>query len=147
MVIASVSSLSRRCHGVGVVVCGVISISVLGPVELQRGGVSVPVRPGKTTQLLVRLALDAGVMVRTERLIEDLWAEEAASIARNPLQTKVSRLRRALGDASPITGTRAGYTLNVAPGNVDAIEALSLASEATKAQSGAAVGLALCSRA
>src|SRR3954469_21078008 len=117
MVIASVSSLSRRCPGVGVVVCGVISISVLGPVELQRGGVSVPVRPGKTTQLLVRLALDAGVMVPTERPFEDRWAGEAAGSAPNPLQAKVSRLRRALGDPSLITGTRAGYTLNVAPDN------------------------------
>ena len=80
-----------------------ISISVLGPVELQRDGVAVPVRPGKTTELLVRLALEAGVMVRTERLIDDLWAEEAASIARNPLQTKVSRLRQSLGDGSLVT--------------------------------------------
>ena len=90
-------------------------MSVLGPVELRRDGVSVPVRPGKTTELLVRLALEAGVMVRTERLIEDLWAEEAASIARNPLQTKVSRLRRSLGDGSLVSGTRAGYVLNVEP--------------------------------
>ena len=37
-----------------------ISISVLGPVELHRDGVAVPVRPGKTTELLVRLALEAG---------------------------------------------------------------------------------------
>ena len=65
-----------------------ISVSVLGPVELHRDGVAVPVRPGKTTELLIRLALEAGVMVRTERLIEDLWADEAVGIARNPLQTE-----------------------------------------------------------
>src|SRR4029079_981376 len=73
-VVASAGSLSRRCHGTGVVGCGVISISVLGPVELHRDDVAVPVRPGKTTELLIRLALEAGAMVRTERLIEDLWA-------------------------------------------------------------------------
>ena len=111
-----------------------ISISVLGPVELHRDGVAVPVRPGKTTELLVRLALEAGVMVRTERLIEDLWADEAVGIARNPLQTKVSRLRRSLGDGSLVTGTRAGYTLNVAPEAVDAIEVLRLAGEAATAR-------------
>ncbi len=122
----------------------VISVSVLGPVELRRDGVPVPVRPGKTTELLVRLALEAGVMVRTERLIEDLWAEEAASIARNPLQTKVSRLRRSLGDGALVTGTRAGYVLNVAPGAVDALEVLRLAGEAARVRaSDPAAALAL----
>ena len=69
-------------------------------VELHRDGERIAVRPGKTTEVLIRLALEAGVMVRTERLIEDLWADEAVATARNTLQTKVSRLRRALGDAA-----------------------------------------------
>jgi predicted ATPase/DNA-binding SARP family transcriptional activator len=114
----------------------VISVSVLGPVELHRDGVVVPVRPGKTTELLVRLALDAGVMVRTERLIEDLWAEEAVGMARNPLQTKVSRLRRSLGDGSLVTGTRVGYVLNVEPGAVDALEVLRLAGVVARLRAG-----------
>src|SRR4029079_776894 len=82
--------------------------------------------------VLVRLALEVGVVVRTERLIEDLW-EGAAGNARNPLQTKVSRLRRALGEGSLLTGTRAGYVLNVAPEVIDAIEVLRLAAEAATA--------------
>ena len=109
-----------------------ISIAVLGPVELRRDGLAIPVRPGKTTELLVRLALEAGVMVRTALLIEDLWGDDAASIDRNPLQLKVSRLRRSLGDGSLVTGTRAGYTLNVAPAAIDALEVLRLADEAAK---------------
>jgi predicted ATPase/DNA-binding SARP family transcriptional activator len=126
----------------------VISIAVLGPVELRRDGVAVPVRPGKTTELLVRLALEAGVMVRTERLIEDLWADEATGIARNPLQTKVSRLRRALGDGSLVTGTRAGYRLNVTPDAVDALEVLRVAGEAATEHSGEpAAVLARCTSA
>ena len=52
---------------------------------------------GKTTEVLVRLALDAGRPVSAERLIEDLWGDAAAT-ARNTLQSKVSQLRRALGD-------------------------------------------------
>src|SRR4051794_14467137 len=70
-------------------------------------------------------------MVRTEKLIEDLWADEAASTARNTLQTKVSRLRRALGDAALVTGSSAGYTLDVDPTAVDAIEVLRLAEQAS----------------
>ena len=79
----------------------VIAVSVLGLVELHRDGERIAVRAGKSTEVLVRLALDAGLMVRTDRLIEDLWADEAIGMARNVLQTKVSRLRRALGDDGP----------------------------------------------
>ena len=38
-----------------------------------------PCAAGKTAEVLIRLALEAGVMVRTERLIEDLWADEAVA--------------------------------------------------------------------
>ena len=37
-----------------------LTISVLGPTELRRDGVRVPLASGKTTELLIRLALDAG---------------------------------------------------------------------------------------
>ena len=106
-------------------------MSVLDVVELHRDGELIAVRAGKTTEVLVRLALEAGVMVRTERLIEDLWADEAAGTARNVLQTKVSRLRRALGDASLVTGSNAGYTLEVDSSAVDALEVLRLAEQAS----------------
>ena len=96
------TALSRRPRAYPAVV---IAVSVLDVVELHRDGERIAVRPGKTTEVLVRLALEAGVMVRTERLIEDLWADEAVGTARNMLQTKVSRLRRALGDAALVTGT------------------------------------------
>jgi predicted ATPase/DNA-binding SARP family transcriptional activator len=113
----------------------VIAVSVLGAVELHRDGERIPVRAGKTTEVLVRLALEAGVMVRTERLIEDLWADQAVGTARNVLQTKVSRLRRALGDAALVTGTTAGYTLEVDPSAVDALEVLRLAGQASALRS------------
>src|SRR3954447_6582412 len=108
-----------------------IAVSVLDAVELHRDGERVAVRGGKTTEVLIRLALEAGVMVRTERLIEDLWADEAVGTARNTLQTKVSRLRRALGDAALVTGTSVGYPLECAPSAVDAIEGLRLATLAS----------------
>ena len=107
-----------------------IAVSVLDVVELHRDGECIPVRRGKTTEVLVRLALEAGVMVRTERLIEDLWADQAVGTARNVLQTKVSRLRRALGDPALVTGTSSGYTLEVDPSAVDALEVLRLAEQA-----------------
>jgi DNA-binding SARP family transcriptional activator len=108
----------------------VLTVAVLDVVELRRDGVHIPVRPGKTTEVLVRLALDAGVRVRTDQLIEDLWAGHAVTTARNTLQTKVSRLRRALGDASLVTGGSDGYTLHVDPDCVDALRVARLAAVA-----------------
>jgi DNA-binding SARP family transcriptional activator len=101
----------------------VLTVAVLGPVEVRRDGVRVPIPGGKTTELLVRLALLAGVRVRTERLIDDLWSDEGGGVGRNTLQSKVSRLRRALGDPGLLTGDPSGYTLNLDPGSVASREA------------------------
>jgi predicted ATPase/DNA-binding SARP family transcriptional activator len=105
----------------------VLTVAVLGPVEVCRDSAPLIVPGGKTTEVLIRLALDAGTLVPTDRLIEDLWAEQAVGVARNTLQAKVSKLRRVLGDAALVTGSTAGYTLTIDPSCVDAIEVLRLA--------------------
>ncbi len=127
----------------------VFAVSVLDVVEVHRDGERIAVRRGKTAEVLVRLALEAGVMVRTERLIEDLWADEAGTTTRNTLQTKISRLRRSLGDGALVTGTSAGYTLEVDRSAVDALEVLRLAEQAAMFRSSGDPGGALetCARA
>ena len=61
--------LTPRCHeSLGRTLWAVIAVSVLDVVELHRDGERIPVRRGKTTEVLVRLALEAGVMVRTEQV-------------------------------------------------------------------------------
>ena len=114
-----------------------LTISVLGPTELRRDGVRIPLASGKTTELLVRLALDAGVTVRADRLIEDLWGADADVTARNTLQAKASILRRALGDAAALSGGRGGYTLDIDARAVDALVVVELAAAVT-AQRGTA---------
>jgi len=104
-----------------------ISVAVLGPVEVRRDGAPVPLPSGKTTEVLVRLAIDAGSPVRADRLIEDLWADGPARTGRNTLQSKVSQLRRALGVPGVITSGTGGYTLDVEPGRVDALRVVTLA--------------------
>ena len=99
-------------------------ISVLGPIEVRRDGQLVPVPGGKTSELLVRLALEAGQLVRTDRLVDDLWAAGAVNTRRNTLQSKIARLRRALGDPSVIASGDGGYTLAVDPSEVDALAVL-----------------------
>ena len=98
-----------------------LTVAVLGTAEVRRDGARLNLPAGKTTELLVRLAVDAGELVRTERLIDDLWSEQAGGVAPNTLQSKVSRLRRALGEPGLITGGGAGYVLAVDPGSVDAL--------------------------
>ncbi|MDX6728260.1 MAG: hypothetical protein QOK49_3065 [Baekduia sp.] len=96
----------------------VFQICVLGPVEVRRDGHLLSVPGGKTSELLVRLAVEAGQFVPAERLVDDLWA--GAVTRRNTLQSKVARLRRALGDPSVILSGAGGYTLAVEPAAVDA---------------------------
>ena len=88
---------------------------MLGPVEVRRDGRLLPLPGGKPSELLVHLALEAGVFVPTDRLIDDLWA--GAVTRRNTLQSKVARLRRACGDPAPdrrdataATGSRSNRT-------------------------------------
>ena len=72
----------------------------------------------------MRLALEAGLSVRADRLLDDLWAAEAVNTRRNTLQSKVTRLRRALGDPGTIVGGDSGYRLDIEPAAVDALAVL-----------------------
>jgi len=110
----------------------VLSVLLLGPVELRRDGEPVPVPSGRPTELLARLALDAGTAVRSDRLIDDLWGDDAPATARNTLQSKVSQLRRALGDPDALVGAAGAYTLTIERGSVDALEVEDLVAEVTR---------------
>ena len=110
-----------------------LTVAVLGPVEVHRDGVRLPVPSGKTTEVLVRLALDAGRPVRADRLIDDLWGERRRH-GPNTLQSKVSQLRRALDDPDLITSGNGGYTLHVDESGVDALQVLALAASSSAAR-------------
>jgi predicted ATPase/DNA-binding SARP family transcriptional activator len=114
----------------------VLALGVLGPIELHRDGERVPLRAGKTTEVLIRLALEAGTLVRTERLIDDLWADEAPTTARNTLQQKVKHLRRSLGDDARVVGSAVGYTLEIDPSAVDALTVGAMAERAAEQRRG-----------
>src|SRR4051812_2053677 len=100
----------------------VLEVSVLGPIEVRRDGELLPVPGGKTAEVLVRLALDAGRFVHADRVVDDLWGGSATS--RNTLQSKVARLRRALGDPSLIVTDAGSYELAVDPADVDVLRVL-----------------------
>ncbi|MET0662871.1 MAG: hypothetical protein ABWZ42_07055 [Ilumatobacteraceae bacterium] len=46
-----------------------LSISALRPLTVTRGDDPIEIPPGKTPELLVRLALDPGAIVRGDRLL------------------------------------------------------------------------------
>ena len=87
-----------------------LTVAVLGAVEARRDGARLSVPAGKTTELLVRLALEAGSSVRVDALLDDLWSTHTG---RNTLQSKVSQLRRALGDKDLVVAEGDGYRLAV----------------------------------
>lgn len=111
-----------------------VTVGVLGEVEVLVDGVRRAIPGGKTSEVLVRLALEPGTLVRADRIIQDLWGDEGEAASRNTLQSKVSRLRRVFGDAMPIVGTPAGYTLAIDHDDVDASRVLRLAEAATDAE-------------
>ncbi|WP_214326389.1 BTAD domain-containing putative transcriptional regulator [Nonomuraea sediminis] len=91
-------------------------IGVLGPLQVA----GVDIGAARVRVLLVRLALEPGRVVTAERLIDDLWPEEAPEHPTAALQSLVSRARRQAPGL--IASHPAGYLLDVPPGEVDAWE-------------------------
>ena len=70
--------------------------------------------------VLARLALVAGHVVTVDRLVDDVWAGDPPATAVNTLQSYVSLLRRALGDAQVLRREGPGYVLAVERDVLDA---------------------------
>ncbi|TMR33187.1 AfsR/SARP family transcriptional regulator [Actinomadura geliboluensis] len=110
-----------------------MQFAILGAVEARAGGDAVPIGGPRVRALLAMLLLDAGRLVPAERLIDGLYGEDPPSGAANALQSQVSRLRRALGDAAPVEGLPAGYRIAVERDDVDAHRFERLAADARRA--------------
>src|SRR6059058_3753362 len=70
---------------------------ILGPLQVVEGDASVDVAGSKRRVLLALLVLRANEIVRSDWLIEQLWAERPPANAAAALHSHVSRLRKALG--------------------------------------------------
>ncbi|TGA95278.1 BTAD domain-containing putative transcriptional regulator [Streptomyces sp. MZ04] len=94
---------------------------VLGPLSVWAAdGTPVRVPELKVRALLAALLLHEGRPVSTDRLLDDLWGEDLPGNPTNTLQTKVSQLRRVLGDRALVAYGPTGYSL--ASTAVDAVE-------------------------
>ncbi|MEU7896158.1 BTAD domain-containing putative transcriptional regulator [Nonomuraea sp. NPDC049152] len=94
---------------------------VLGPLSVWASdGTPIRVPELKVRALLADLLVHEGRPVSADRLLDDLWGEELPGNPANTLQTKVSQLRRALGDRQLVAYQPAGYSL--VSDSVDAIQ-------------------------
>ncbi len=111
-----------------------MQVGILGPLEVcDEHGAAVQVTGARLRALLVRLALDAGRPVGPGVLVDAVWRAQPPADEANALQTLVSRLRRALGDAALIGQSAAGYRLAIPADSVDATRFERLATDGSRA--------------
>jgi DNA-binding SARP family transcriptional activator/Tfp pilus assembly protein PilF len=72
---------------------------LLGPLEVRRAGLVIPVQPGKQRTVLAALLLKGDRVVSLEELAEVLWGPARPPSERATIRNYIKRLRRALGDA------------------------------------------------
>jgi len=99
-----------------------LEFRILGPFEVLRDGVPVPIRAARLRTLLVSLLLDANKTVPVETLTNHLWGDDPPGGARATLQNYVLRIRRLLGCAGqegPLLTCPRGYLLKVADDRLD----------------------------
>ncbi|MEA2972326.1 MAG: hypothetical protein QOG82_784 [Actinomycetota bacterium] len=118
---------------------GSVRVRLVGPLRLYVDGNRVADLPaGRASSLLGMLAVEAGHLVPTDRIIDDLWPDGAPAKAEQNVASLVSRLRRLAGK-DRIQGGRSGYRGDFA---TDVEEADALVAEAEARLAVGAFGLA-----
>jgi YVTN family beta-propeller protein len=102
----------------------VVEFRVLGPLEVVRDGVTIPLHRPRLRALLALLLLHANEVVSRDRIVDVLWGDDPPQNAANAVQTTVSRLRSQLvagGDhvADVIRTRPPGYVIQLAPDDLD----------------------------
>jgi DNA-binding SARP family transcriptional activator len=112
-----------------------LEFRILGPLEVRRGGVAVPLGGPRQRALLALLLTRANTAVPRDRLVDELWPEDPPASAVNVLQTYVSHLRKELSPERLVTRAP-GYALLVEPGELDLHRFEELAAEGRDALAG-----------
>src|SRR2546423_1249907 len=117
----------------------VLEFRLLGPLEIREGARILPPLAPKQRALLAAMLLRAGQFVSKQRLIDDVWGEDAPATVTNSLENQIWRLRQALGKDVVVTRSP-GYVLAVEPGQVDALRLERLLGRARAGRGGAGRG-------
>jgi SARP family transcriptional regulator, regulator of embCAB operon len=97
---------------------------VLGPLQLNAGGTSVPLGAPKQRAVLAMLVINRNRPVSVESLIDAVWDQNPVPAARTSIHSYVSNLRRLLGSAGydpnkVLASAPPGYQLSVADTDCD----------------------------
>jgi DNA-binding SARP family transcriptional activator len=106
-----------------------VEFRVLGPLEVRRDGEVLELRGSKRRAVLAILILHLNEVVRTDRLIDEVWGNDPPANASAAVQSHISRLRKDLGTDLLITKPW-GYVLRAEPGTVDLVRFERLVAEA-----------------
>ncbi|HEY2574930.1 MAG TPA: BTAD domain-containing putative transcriptional regulator [Streptosporangiaceae bacterium] len=108
---------------------------ILGPVEFWTGQAWAAIGAPKWRSLLATLLINAGQVVSTDRLIQEIWGDKAPAGANNLVSIYALRLRRLIGDEHGLVlRTRApGYQIILELGDLDAAQFDALVREARQA--------------
>src|SRR2546423_13225248 len=98
----------------------VLEFRLLGPLEIRDGDRILPPLAPKQRALLAAMLLRAGQFVSKQRLIDDVWGENAPATVTNSLENQIWRLRRGLGKDVVVTRSP-GDVLGGGPEPVDAL--------------------------
>jgi len=96
-----------------------LRVRLLGPVDVLVDGTLTQVHGLRLKAVLAALALEPGVVVSSDRLIDAVWGDEASAPAATTLQSHMSRLRRVLGDSATVQASPPGYVLDAGAGATD----------------------------
>jgi len=94
-------------------------VGILGPLTVEGDDGPIDVGGARLRALLIRLAIDVGRTVDSERLADALWGDQPPADQANALQSLVSRLRRVLPDRDVIVSVPTGYRLALPARDVD----------------------------
>jgi len=109
-----------------------VEFRILGPLEVVENGRTLRLGSRKQRALLALFVLHADKVVSRDRLIDDLWHGDPPAAAETTLRSHISRLRAAVG-ASRLLSRAPGYTLVLAPEELDAAQCERLLAEARDA--------------
>lgn len=107
-----------------------LMVRVLGPTRVEHDGEAVSIGGRRQRAVLARLVLAEGNLVTVDRLVDDVWGDDAPAKVVSTLQGYLSLLRRALGDGAVLRREGPGYVLDLDPDQVDARRFERLAREA-----------------
>jgi len=109
---------------------------ILGPLEVRRDGEPVEIGRYKLRALLALLLINGDQVVSTDRIIDEIWGEDAGTDRQNSLWVAISGLRSALDperqkrtDGTVLLTRSPGYLINTDGANVDAWRFEQLAAE------------------